>query len=155
MRGADYVIKRGFFALVTVFVAITINFFLFRVLPGTAVTDLSRVPHASPQLKHALTVEFGLDKPKWEQYLIYLKNLLHGNMGISFAYQQPVRDLLIQDLKNTIPIVTVGTVAAIVIGIITAGPSNSAATTDSRSTSPARATPPWSARQAATSGSNA
>ncbi|HKA98757.1 MAG TPA: hypothetical protein VKD66_21010, partial [Streptosporangiaceae bacterium] len=81
MRGADYVIKRGFFALVTVFVAITINFFLFRVLPGTAVTDLSRVPHASPQLKHALTVEFGLDKPKWEQYLIYLKNLLHGNMG--------------------------------------------------------------------------
>ena len=119
MRGADYVIKRGFFALVTVFVAITINFFLFRVLPGTAVTDLSRVPHASPQLKHALTVEFGLDKPKWEQYLIYLKNLLHGNMGISFAYQQPVSHLLIQDLKNTIPMVTVGTVAAIVIGMIT------------------------------------
>jgi ABC-type dipeptide/oligopeptide/nickel transport system permease component len=119
MRGADYVIKRGFFALVTVFVAITINFFLFRVLPGTAVTDLSRVPHASPQLKHALTVEFGLDKPKWEQYLIYLKNLLHGNMGISFAYQQPVGHLLIQDLKNTLPMVTVGTVAAIAVGVVT------------------------------------
>jgi ABC-type dipeptide/oligopeptide/nickel transport system permease component len=119
MRGADYVIKRGFFALVTVFVAITINFFLFRVLPGTAVTDLSRVPHASPQLKHALTVEFGLDKPKWEQYLIYLKNLLHGNMGISFAYQQPVSHLLIQDLKNTLPMVTVGTVAAIAVGVVT------------------------------------
>src|SRR6266699_1523610 len=110
---------RGIFALVTVFVAITITFFLFRVLPGTAVTDLSRVPHASPQLKHALTVEFGLDKAKWEQYLIYLKNLLHGNMGISFANQQPVSHLLIQDLKNTIPMVTVGTVAAIVIGMIT------------------------------------
>jgi ABC-type dipeptide/oligopeptide/nickel transport system permease component len=119
MRGADYVIKRGFFALVTVFVAITINFFLFRVLPGTAVTDLSRVPHASPQLKHVLTVEFGLDKPKWEQYLIYLKNLLHGNMGISFAYQQPVSHLLIQDLKNTLPMVTVGTVAAIAVGVVT------------------------------------
>jgi ABC-type dipeptide/oligopeptide/nickel transport system permease component len=119
MRGADYVIKRGFFALVTVFVAITINFFLFRVLPGTAVTDLSRVPHASPQLKHALTVEFGLDKPKWEQYLIYLKNLLHGNMGVSFAYQQPVSHLLIQDLKNTLPMVTVGTVAAIAVGVVT------------------------------------
>ena len=93
MRGSDYLIKRGIFALVTVYVAITINFFLFRVLPGTAVTDLSRVPHASPQLQHALTVEFGLDKPKWEQYLIYL--------------------------KNTIPMVTVGTLAAIVIGMIT------------------------------------
>ena len=41
-------IKRGFFALVTIFVAITINFFLFRVLPGNAVTDLSRVPARGP-----------------------------------------------------------------------------------------------------------
>jgi len=69
--------------------------------------------------QHALTVEFGLDKPKWQQYLIYLKNLLHGNMGVSFAYHQPVSHLLIQDLKNTIPMVTVGTVAAIVIGVFT------------------------------------
>jgi ABC-type dipeptide/oligopeptide/nickel transport system permease component len=119
VRSTDYVLKRGFFALVTVFVAITINFFLFRVLPGTAVTDLSRVPHATPQLRHALNVEFGLDKPKWQQYLIYLKNLLHGNMGVSFTYQQPVSHLLFQDLKNTIPMVTVGTLAAIVIGVIT------------------------------------
>jgi len=119
VRSTDYVLKRGFFALVTIFVAITINFFLFRVLPGTAVTDLSRVPHATPQLRHALTVEFGLDKPKWQQYLIYLKNLLHGNMGVSFTYQQPVSHLLIQDLKNTIPMVTVGTLAAIVVGVVT------------------------------------
>jgi ABC-type dipeptide/oligopeptide/nickel transport system permease component len=119
VRGSDYVIKRGIFAVVTIFVAITINFFLFRVLPGTAVTNLSRVPHASPQLQHALTVEFGLNLPKWQQYFIYLKNLLHGNMGISFTYQQPVTQLLIQDLKNTIPMVTVGTLAAILVGIVT------------------------------------
>ena len=119
MRSADYVIKRGFFAIVTIFVAITINFFLFRVLPGSAVTNLSRVPHASPQLQHALTVEFGLDKPKWQQYFIYLGQLAHGNMGISFAYQQPVTHLLIADLKNTIPMVTVGTLAAIVVGVLT------------------------------------
>ncbi len=117
MRGTDYVIKRGFFALVTIFVAITMNFFLFRVLPGSAVTDLARVPHASPQLQHALTVEFGLDKPKWLQYLIYLKNLAHGNLGVSFANQQPVRHLLLADLRNTIPMVTAGTVAAIAVGV--------------------------------------
>jgi ABC-type dipeptide/oligopeptide/nickel transport system permease component len=119
VRSADYLLKRGFFALVTVFVAITINFFLFRVLPGSAVSDLSRVPKASPQLKHALTAKFGLDKPKWQQYLIYLRELFHGNMGISFANQQPVSHLLIADLKNTIPMVTVGTVAAIVVGVAT------------------------------------
>ena len=119
MRGADYVIKRAFFALVTIFVAITINFFLFRVLPGNAVTDLARVPHAGPQLRHALTVEFGLDKSKFEQYLIYLRELARGNMGISFAYQQPVSHLLIEDLRNTIPLIAVGTIASIIAGIFT------------------------------------
>ena len=107
------------FAVITVFVAITINFFLFRVLPGTAVTDLSRVPHASPQLRHALEVEFGLNKPKWEQYLIYLKQLAHLNLGVSFTYQEPVTTLLRQDLANTIPMVAAGTLLAIVVGIVT------------------------------------
>jgi ABC-type dipeptide/oligopeptide/nickel transport system permease component len=119
MRRADYVIKRAFFALVTIFVAITLNFFLFRVLPGNAVSDLARVPHAGAQLRHALTVEFGLDKPKWEQYLAYLQQLAHGNMGISFATQQPVSQLLLADLKNTVPMVTVGTVISIVVGVFT------------------------------------
>ena len=118
MRGADYVIKRGFFALVTIFVAITINFFLFRVLPGSAVTDMARVPHSSPQLRLALIREFGLDKPKWEQYLIYLKQLLHGNLGISYATQQPVGHLLWSDLQNTIPMVTAGTLLAIAVGVL-------------------------------------
>ncbi len=119
MRRADYVIKRALFALITIFVAITLNFFLFRVLPGNAVTDLARVPHAGAQLRHALTVEFGLDQPKWQQYLLYLRQLLHGNMGISFVNQQPVSHLLLADLKNTIPMVTVGTLASITVGVFT------------------------------------
>ena len=119
MHRADYIIRRLFFALVTIFVSITINFFLFRVLPGDTVTNLSRVPRASPQLRHALTVQFGLDKPKWEQYFIYLRNLAHGNLGVSYSYQQPVGHLLWADLHNTIPMVTAGTLAAIVIGIAT------------------------------------
>ncbi|HET9093253.1 MAG TPA: ABC transporter permease [Acidimicrobiales bacterium] len=110
-------LRRAAFAVVTIFVAITTNFFLFRVLPGSAVSDLSRVPHATPALRHALMVEFGLDKPKWEQYLIYLKELAHGNMGISYAYQQPVTNLLLGDLRNTVPMVTVGTLAAIIVGV--------------------------------------
>jgi ABC-type dipeptide/oligopeptide/nickel transport system permease component len=119
MRGADYVIKRTAFAIATVFVAITLNFFLFRVLPGDAVSNLSRVPRATPALKHALEVQFGLDKPKWEQYLIYIKELAHGNMGVSFADDQPVTQDLRGYLANTIPMVTLGTVISIIIGIIT------------------------------------
>lgn len=119
MRGADYMLKRAAFAIATVFVAITINFFLFRVLPGDAVSNLSRVPHATPVLRHALEVEFGLDKPKWEQYLIYLRELVHGNMGVSFATQQPVWNELRRDLANTIPMVTLGTIFSILIGTLT------------------------------------
>jgi len=119
VRRADYLIKRAFFALATVFVAITLNFFLFRVLPGDAVRNLARVPHATASLRHSLEVEFGLDKPKWEQYLIYLRELTHGNMGISFTNQQPVWDNLREDLANTIPMVALGTFVAIVIGIVT------------------------------------
>jgi ABC-type dipeptide/oligopeptide/nickel transport system permease component len=119
VRRTEYLIKHTLFALATVFVAITINFFLFRVLPGDAVRNLSRVPHATEALRHSLEEQFGLDKPKWEQYVIYLKELAHGNMGVSFTNQQPVWSNLREDLANTIPMVTLGTVFAILIGIVT------------------------------------
>jgi ABC-type dipeptide/oligopeptide/nickel transport system permease component len=119
VQRSDYIIKRVLFAIATVFVAITINFFLFRVLPGDAVSNLSRVPHATKALRHSLEVQFGLDKPGWEQYVIYLGELAHGNMGISFTNQQPVWDNLREDLANTIPMVALGTVFAIMIGTVT------------------------------------
>jgi ABC-type dipeptide/oligopeptide/nickel transport system permease component len=117
MRRGDYLIKRTVFALATILVAITINFFLFRVLPGSAITNIAHVPHSSKQLQESLTREFGLDKPKWEQYLIYLKELAKGNLGISWADQQPVTSELRTDLANTIPMLTLGTILAILIGI--------------------------------------
>ena len=119
MRRTDYLIKRVLFAIATVFVAITLNFFLFRVLPGDAVRNLARVPHATTSLRRSLEAQFGLDKPKWEQYLIYLRELAHGNMGVSFTNQQPVWGNLREDLANTIPMVALGTVVAIVIGVVT------------------------------------
>jgi ABC-type dipeptide/oligopeptide/nickel transport system permease component len=119
VRGADYVIKRVAFALLTVFIAVTINFALFRLAPGTAVTNLARVPHATPETRLALKRQFGLDKSKLDQYFIYLKQLSRGNLGISFENSQPVRDNLKTALINTIPMVLLGTLFAIVIGTIT------------------------------------
>ena len=119
MRGADYVIKRVAFAAVTVFVALTINFALFRLAPGSAVTNLARVPHATPELREELKRQFGLDKSKGEQYVIYLRQLAHGNLGVSFENQQPVSHNLWVALKNTIPMVALGTIFAIVLGTFT------------------------------------
>jgi len=119
VRGADYVLKRMAFAIVTVFVAVSLNFVLFRLAPGTAVSNLARVPHATPQLRHALEVQFGLDKSKGAQYVIYLKQLVHGNLGISFENEQPVSKNLRIALINTLPMVTIGTLFSILIGTLT------------------------------------
>jgi ABC-type dipeptide/oligopeptide/nickel transport system permease component len=119
VRGTDYVLKRVAFAIVTVFVAVTINFVLFRLAPGSAVTNLSRVPHATQELRHALEVQFGLDKSKWQQYVIYLKQLAHGNLGISFENEQPVSTNLRIALINTLPMVALGTVFSIIFGTFT------------------------------------
>jgi ABC-type dipeptide/oligopeptide/nickel transport system permease component len=119
VRGTDYVLKRVAFAIVTVFVAVTINFVLFRLAPGSAVSNLSRVPHATQQLRHALEVQFGLDKSKWQQYVIYLKQLAHGNLGVSYENEQPVSTNLRVALINTLPMVTLGTVFSIIFGTFT------------------------------------
>jgi ABC-type dipeptide/oligopeptide/nickel transport system permease component len=119
MRGADYIFKRVLFAIVTVFVAVTINFVLFRLAPGTAVSNLSRVPNATPELRHALERQFGLDKSKPEQYVIYLKQLAQGNLGVSFQNSQPVSSNLSTAILNSVPMVLLGTVFAIVLGTLT------------------------------------
>lgn len=115
---ADYVVKRTLFALLTVFVAVTINFLLFRALPGDAVSGL-RCQHCTLQFKAALRHDLGLDKSKWEQYKIYLKQLAHGNLGLSDVSHQPVRGLLWDPLKNTLLMLTLGTVFSIVFGLLT------------------------------------
>jgi ABC-type dipeptide/oligopeptide/nickel transport system permease component len=118
-RRAEYVLKRIAFALMTVFVAITINFVLFRMMPGDAVSNLARVPHATPALRAELTKEFGLDKPMWQQYLLYLEQLGRANLGVSWVEQQgqPVWSILRNRLANTIPMAALGTAIAICIGV--------------------------------------
>ena len=119
MRGSDYVLKRIAFAIVTIFVAVTLNFVLFRAAPGSAVTNLSRVPHATQQLRHALEVQFGLDKSKWQQYVIYLKQLAHGDLGARSRTSSRSATNLRIALINTLPMVLLGTLFSIVFGTLT------------------------------------
>jgi ABC-type dipeptide/oligopeptide/nickel transport system permease component len=118
MRGADYVIKRTVFALMTVFVAVTLNFIIFRAAPGDATTAL-RCRNCPIEFKEALRKELGLDKTKVQQYGIYLKELAHGDLGRSFASRQPVTDELAAPIKNTIPMVLLGELIAVFLGILT------------------------------------
>jgi ABC-type dipeptide/oligopeptide/nickel transport system permease component len=117
VRGANYFLKRTLFAIVTVFVAITLNFIIFRAAPGDAVTGL-RCQFCTVEFKEQLRAELGLDQSKWEQYWLYLQDLAQGDMGRSFVTREPVVDELIDPLLNTLPMIALGTTFAIVFGII-------------------------------------
>lgn len=117
MGRADYLARRLFFALTTVLVVLTLNFFLFRVLPGDIVTILSRVPNASPEFRDALEKLYGLDKSHLEQYFVYMGQLAHGDLGTSFTYQQPVVNVVLSAAANTVPMVLAGTIVGMALGI--------------------------------------
>jgi ABC-type dipeptide/oligopeptide/nickel transport system permease component len=119
VRGIDYFVKRVGVALITVFVAITLNFVLFRAVPGSAVTAL-RCLHCTKQFKAALEKDLGLDKSLWEQYVIYLGNLAQGDLGTSIADRRSVWQNLKTPILNTLPMLVAGTVIAISVGV-TAG----------------------------------
>ncbi|MFD9941113.1 ABC transporter permease [Nonomuraea sp. NPDC059023] len=118
MSRTSHLIRRLLAALITVYAVVTLNFLLFRVLPGDAVANMSRVPGGSPELTAALRRQFGLDLPLWDQYWIYLGRLASGDLGVSFATQEPVGARLAEAFANTLPLVTVGLLLALVLGLV-------------------------------------
>jgi ABC-type dipeptide/oligopeptide/nickel transport system permease component len=104
--------------LVIAFIAVSFSFVLFRVLPGDVVTNMSRVPNMTTQAQAALRAQFGIDKPIFTQYLLYLKQLARGNLGVSYQSQQPVLHEVLHAVGNTIPMVGLGTVVAILVGTL-------------------------------------
>lgn len=104
--------------LVTLFAVLTFNFLLFHVLPGDPVRLLARSGHLDPREAAQLRSLFGLDHPLPVQFLIYLRDIAHGNLGYSFAYRAPVTSVVGPTLLNTILLLGVATVVTIVIGVL-------------------------------------
>ena len=77
------------------------------------------MPHATPESRAAIAKQFGLDKSRGEQYVLYLKQLAKGNLGVSYANSQPVSSNLRTAIMNTLPMVALGTLFAIVVGTLT------------------------------------
>jgi ABC-type dipeptide/oligopeptide/nickel transport system permease component len=116
VRGGDYIAKRLAFALITVFLAATLNFVLFRAIPGDAVEAL-RCRQCTQAFKDFQRQELGLDKSGWEQYTLYLGDLVKGDLGRSLRSELPVASELWEPIRNTLPMVALGTVFAIALGI--------------------------------------
>jgi len=76
-----YVFRRLLTAIPTLFVIVTISFFLIRVAPGG---PFNQEKGLNPVIKANLERQFGLDLPLWKQYLNYLYHLIHGDFGPSY-----------------------------------------------------------------------
>lgn len=74
---------------------------MFRLMPGSPLTAFIGTTFTDEQ--HDLLVKrFGLDKSLFEQYSLFLVNTLKGDFGLSFTYNKPVIDMIIQALPNSI-----------------------------------------------------
>lgn len=87
-----YTVKRTLMAILTLWVIITITFFLMHSIPGDPFTDQKKIP---AEIMEKLKMKYGLDKPLIVQYGTYLKNILKGDLGDSMKYKnRSVNDML-------------------------------------------------------------
>lgn len=82
-----YILKRLGFSIVTLFVLITLTFFLMQLLPGDPFTGEKQIPEA---IMANMRAKYGLDKPVWQQYLIYIGNVIQGDLGVSIVYNRSI-----------------------------------------------------------------
>ena len=118
-----YIVKRVLLVIPTLIGAITLIFFLVRILPGDP-THLLAGEQASPEIIERLRAEFGLDKPIYEQYLLYLKSVLTLDFGTSYRTYTPVIVEIMSRFPNTVILalsaMLIAIFAGIALGIISA-----------------------------------
>ena len=113
-----YMTRRVVYTLLTVFLILTFNFLLFRVMPGDPARIL--IPKgASQDTIDSLRAHYGLDRPFIVQYFIYLEQTMTGHLGVSISKHpgSNVEDILGPYLENTIILAGIGTVLSILVGI--------------------------------------
>lgn len=90
-----YLLKRVAILLATLWVVVTLSFFLMQVMPGTPYNN----PKLTDEMIAMMNKQYGLDKPLWQQYLKYLFDILHGDFGTSYqSINQSVTRLISQRL---------------------------------------------------------
>jgi len=118
-----FLFRRLTFYALTAWAAVTINFFIPRMMPGDPVTALiNRMQgRIDSNAEQSLRVLFGLDSNQtmWEQYVEYWKMLFAGNLGLSFTFfPTPVADIVRQALPWTIGLVGIATIIAFTVGTL-------------------------------------
>jgi peptide/nickel transport system permease protein len=111
-----YIIRRLIQSVFVLLGVTIIVFIIIHLLPGGLARDLLG-PHASAPEVQQFIVQNGLNKPLWIQYVDYVNQLIHGNLGFSYHYNQTVDSLLAQNLPKSALLVGLSYAVALVVAI--------------------------------------
>lgn len=111
----SYIVKRLFAMLITLFLIITITFFLMNAIPGGPFTFEKNV---SDEVKQAMMAKYHLDDPLWKQYVDYLKGVMVFDFGPSFKYEGlSVYDLISKGFPVSAKVGGLSVLLVIIVGI--------------------------------------
>lgn len=111
-----FLLRRAGRGVLTILVSVTLVFFIVRAMPSDPVS-LMISPQMTPETQQALTQAYGLDKPIGVQYVLYMRELLRGNLGTSFARRVPVTEYLAERLPWTLLLLLAVMLIVILVGI--------------------------------------
>lgn len=116
-----YVLKRVLISLVTIWVLVTVVFILVRLMPG----EPFAADKMTPEVKANMMAYYGFDKPYIQQYMTYIGNLLHGNLGYSLKYPNQTVNMIIAgafpySADLGLRALTLATTFGLVFGIVSA-----------------------------------
>ena len=111
----SYTLRRVLLTLPTLLIVVTICYLLLHATPGGPFDGERKIP---AEVLANLQAKYHLDEPLWKQYVFYLRDLLHGDLGASFRYADwSVNDLVLRALPVSLTIGGVSMLLAIVIGV--------------------------------------
>jgi peptide/nickel transport system permease protein len=111
-----FLIRRIGQSVVVLFLVTVFTLFLVHLFPGGPVRALLGDRASAQQIAYYNGL-YGFDKPFYEQYVKWVGQLLHGNLGYSYHLNQSVSSLIQQDLPKTMVLVTLGTLVSLLFGI--------------------------------------
>ncbi len=116
--GGHYLLRRLIQAFLTIVAIVILNFFLFRMMPGSPERILLRNPHLTEATVQAARERWGLDQPVPVQLVRYMVATAQGDLGYSFQYRgQPVAEVIGIRVWPTIILVGLAEIIAIVLGL--------------------------------------
>ncbi len=112
------IFRKTVLALVTVLVVIILSGTLIHLVPGDPITAMmAHSMTAPPEAMATMRSRLGLDLPVWQQVALYAWRVLHGDLGTTIRGNEPVLNLLMQRLPNTLLLAVSGLAVALLIGI--------------------------------------